>query len=72
MTPLTPASSPSDSRIVVDCPKCHRTVWAGTLCHHGEPVLLKVTRKDDPVLKEPGGSPVEDEFGKGLRGGLSK
>lgn len=71
-SPLTPVASPSDSRIVVDCPQCHRTIWAGTRCHHGEPVLLKVTKKDDPALKEPGDELAEDEFGKGLRGGLSK
>lgn len=33
--PLTPAASPSDSRIVVDCPTCRRVIWAGTACAHG-------------------------------------
>ncbi len=70
MTPLTPRDSPSDSRIVVDCPQCHRTIWAGTLCHHGAPILLShgapVEVGDGAVLES------EDTPKKKLKGGLGK
>ncbi len=45
--PLTPRASPSDGRIVVDCPTCHRTVWAGTTCHHGVIPLEATGNNDD-------------------------
>lgn len=34
-----PATWTNDDRhIVVDCPQCHRTIWAGSKCHHGQPI----------------------------------
>lgn len=54
MTPLTPTESPSDSRIVVDCAVCHRTIWHNSRCTHGVVALEPVVPKDDQVLIEPG------------------
>lgn len=54
MPDLTPTASPSDSRIVVDCPVCHRTIWHNSRCTHGVVVLTPVVPKDDKVLIEPG------------------
>ena len=47
--PLTPRASPSDSRIVVDCEVCHRTIWAGTPCSHGE-IPTKPTGNNEDAL----------------------
>lgn len=30
--PLTPSFT---TDLVVNCPECHRTLWANSVCHHG-------------------------------------
>jgi hypothetical protein len=32
----------TSNSLVVDCPECHRTIWANTKCAHGQVVLTKV------------------------------
>lgn len=57
--PLTPAASPSDSRVVVDCDVCHRTIWAGTRCAHG-----KVPEPDPDAPREVPLARLRGETGK--------
>ena len=67
--PLTPVASPSDSRIVVDCPECHRTIWAGTTCHHGVVPLEPTGNNADA------GAVLRPEVGdrkRGLKGGTNR
>ncbi len=60
-------SAPVDSdAIVVNCPKCHRTIWGNSTCHHGEPILTPVKLSDDPALSEPAAAKTSR---KKLRGG---
>lgn len=46
-----------DTSLVVDCPVCRRTVWANSVCHHGEvvlrPVRVTADNTDDAELLEP-------------------
>lgn len=71
---LTSASSPSDSRIVVDCPECHRTIWAGTRCLHGAfPTEPTGNNADAGVVLHPlVDPPGQGDRGRGLRGGTGR
>jgi hypothetical protein len=47
-----------DTRIVVDCPVCNRTIWANTRCYHGQVPLgpIRVDKNpSDAELVEPDG-----------------
>lgn len=46
-----------ETRIVVDCPVCKRTIWANSTCHHG-----KVPDLDEkpPVVIKPDDAPVKE------------
>ena len=41
---------PDSVRIVVNCPVCSRTVWANSVCHHGD---VPPPKPGDDVPKEP-------------------
>lgn len=66
-SPLTPRASPSDSRIVEDCPTCRRVIWSGTRCHHGLVDLTPTGNNEDALVVTPGAeAPL-----KGKKGGRS-
>ena len=48
--PLTPRASPSDSRIVEDCPTCRRVIWSGTRCLHGLIDLRPTGNNEDALV----------------------
>ena len=57
--PLTPKASPSDSRIVEDCPTCKRIKWTNATCTHGA------------IPLRPTGNNADAPKGQ-LKGGLGK
>jgi hypothetical protein len=56
LVPPAAPTNPDNGPIVVDCPKCFRTVWAGTTCRHGEPP--PPARKGVVPAAPPNGGPV--------------
>lgn len=50
--PLTPSAS---TDLVVNCPECHRTIWANSVCHHG-----KVPDPDDQPEPKANTGPVPE------------
>lgn len=52
--PLTDLAIPRrDTRIVIDCHRCHRTIWAANADHRGWcPACRAAERIAEPVAKE--------------------
>ena len=46
---LFPLEDKTDDSILINCPECHRTIWANTICYHGYPPPPRTT---DSVDKE--------------------
>jgi len=43
---VTPTKTDDERHIVINCPQCYRVIWAGSKCHHGQPIIDK--NKDAP------------------------
>lgn len=51
-TPLSVVDA-DDRHIVIDCAVCHRTIWAGTKCLHGQiPPPSKIMQAYPPIEEE--------------------